>query len=431
MTRIILCFLLVFSSFSLTAQNWLITEVGQLPEQVTNNPVCEGWQGDTLYIYSFGGIDNSLVHSGIHLRSFRFNTVTQTVENLPDLPDTLGKLGVAANRIGDIIYVTGGYHVLSGGSEITSDKVHRFNTQTNSWLTDAPGIPLATDDHVQSVWKDSLLYLVTGWRNTTNIQHCQIFDPANNTWLSGTSTPNSHDYKSFGASGIIIGDTILYYGGTSSWNFNPQNKLRMGVINPNDPTDVNWSISTPDASIYGYRMASTKVNNQAHWIGGSTLSYNFDGIDYNGSGVVAPSNRDLFIESGTNWWYQQTYDTIPMDLRGIGNATDSVKYIMGGMFDNQVVSDRIYKLEFIGSQIAALPENEKSSFSIFPNPSSGIIEINGITTLSKLRLYSSSGLLINEFINTNTIDISNLESGIYILHINANNIFRSKKIIKQ
>ena len=128
----------------------------------------------------FWGYRQYLDASGIHLRSYRFNTVSGEVEALPDLPDTPGKLGITANRIGDIIYVCGGYHVFAGGNEITNDKVHRFNTQTNSWMSYAPVIPVATDDQEQSVWRDSLLYLVTGWKNTANIQHCQIFDPANN-----------------------------------------------------------------------------------------------------------------------------------------------------------------------------------------------------------------------------------------------------------
>ncbi len=430
MVRSYLFLVLLFSSFGF-GQQWTITEVGQLPEQVTNNPVCEGWQGDTLYIYTFGGIDNSLSETGIHLRSYRYNTISGSVESIPDMPDTLGKLGVAANRIGDIIYVTGGYHVLSNGSEITSDKVHRFNTQTNSWMSDAPAIPVATDDHVQAVWKDSLLYLVTGWKNTANIQHCQIFDPANNQWLSGTSVPNSHDYKSFGASGTIIGDTIYYFGGTSSWDFNPQNKLRMGIINPNDPTDVSWSISTPDATIFGYRMAATQVNGQGHWIGGSSLSYNFDGIDYNGSGIVAPSDRDLYLQSGTTWWYSDTYDTIPMDQRGIGNATDSVKYLIGGMFDGQNVSDKIYKLEYTGNSILNTLEQVSSKIEIYPNPSSGIFRISGLEETDQIQLLNLQGKVLVKNIKANEINLTAFESGTYLAQVLSEGKHQTFKIIKQ
>ncbi|MCB0476899.1 MAG: T9SS type A sorting domain-containing protein [Crocinitomicaceae bacterium] len=420
---------LFFCSFAFS-QQWTITEVGQLPEPITNNPVCEGWQGDTLYIYTFGGLDATLTSTGIHRRAYRYNTISEVVESIPDLPDTLGKLGVAAHRIGDIIYVTGGYHVLSGGSEITSDKVHRFNTQTNSWLTDAPNIPVATDDHVQSVWRDSLLFLVTGWKNTTNIQHCQIFDPANNQWLSATSVPNSHDYKSFGASGVIIGDEFYYFGGTSAWTFGPQNKLRIGTIDPNDPTNVTWTIQTPDVNVFGYRMAAAKVNNEAHWIGGASLSYNFDGIDYNGSGVVAPANRDAFIQAGTPWLYTQTYDTIPMDLRGIGNASDSIKYIMGGMFDGQNVSNKIYKLEYTGNAVASLTDNLFDKLKIYPNPTTDLLLIDGIEEF-ELKLTDTKGNLLLKALNSTKIHLNHLAAGIYLVHLKTKHQTQIIKIIKE
>lgn len=429
--RITFFLFVLLQSCRIFAQQWTITEVGQLPEAVTNNAVCEGWQGDTLYIYTFGGIDQTLSESGIHLRSYRFNTVNGAVESIPNMPDSLGKLGVAANRIGDIIYVCGGYHVLPGGGEVTSDKVHRFNTQTNTWMADAATIPVATDDHVQSVWRDSLLYLVTGWKNTTNIQHCQIYVPNTNQWLSATSLPNSHDYKSFGASGVIVGDSIYYFGGTSAWNFSPQNKLRIGILNPNDPTDITWSISTPDMNTRGYRMAATTVNNQVHWIGGSSLSYNFDGIDYNGTGVVPPSNRDLYLEAGSTWFYSDIYDTIPMDLRGIGNASDSIKYIMGGMFDGQIVSNKIYKLEYIGNSIAFTQESEQSAISLFPNPTKDFIYLKGIKGQFELILRNPEGKILQVEKEQAEIDLSGLAKGIYLLQLkqaNRNQIFKLLKL---
>lgn len=423
-------FIILISPSVLLSQSWTISEVGETPEAITNNPVCEGYQGDTLYIYTFGGIDTSLASSGIHLRSYRYNTVNGRIDTLANMPDTLGKLGVAANRIGDIIYVVGGYYVRPNQTEVTSNKVHRFNTQTNSWMTDAADLLIATDDHVQSVWRDSLLFCITGWRNSSNIRTVQFYNPNTDSWTQSNLLPNQIEYLSFGASGTIIGDTILYYGGTNSTQFDIQNHLRMGIINPNDPTDINWTFSIPDASQFGYRMACTNVNNQAHWIGGSELSYNFDGIDYHGSGVVAPPNRNIFIENGSSYFYPETYDTIPMDLRGIGNATDSVKYLIGGMFDNQVVSNKIYKLEYIGNSVAGV-EDFYADFRIYPNPVSSELRIDGLQEKFEVRLFDLMGQLVLESKNQSKINIENLNSGTYILEIKAGNQIKQTKIIKQ
>ena len=79
------------------------------------------------------------------------------------------------------------------------------------------------------VYKDSLIYVVTGWSGSgfsgTNVANVQIYNPANDTWSVGTPVPNTNQYKAFGASGIIVEDTIYYFGGAkiSGFNFLPAN----------------------------------------------------------------------------------------------------------------------------------------------------------------------------------------------------------------
>ena len=118
--------------------------------------------------------------------------------------------------------------------------MHRYDIISNTYLADGKNIPVATDDHVQAVWRDSLIYLITGWSNTGNIPDVQIYNPSLDAWEVGTAIPNNHFYKSFGASGTISGDTIYYFGGASSGSFGPQNQLRKGVINPQEPIQIDW-----------------------------------------------------------------------------------------------------------------------------------------------------------------------------------------------
>ncbi len=323
-----------------------VTQIGTLPEAVTNNAVIEGFINNDPFLFSFGGIDETKLFSGIHLRSYRYNIHTGAIDQIPDLPDTMGKIASAASRIDSIIYIAGGYHVLSNGSEITSDKMHRYDIINNVFLEDAPDIPVPTDDHVQAVWRNQLIYLITGWNTTANIPNVQIYNPATNTWLSGSNVP-TNDYRSFGASGTIIGDTIYYFGGaTSDSGFGIQNQLRVGVINPDNPTEISWSISTPNTTINGYRMAATVVNSVPHWVGGSKNTYNFDGIAYDGSGGVPTAKRDLYTATTSIAWKEISNTQLPMDLRGIADISNTIKYIAGGMKNNQVVSNAIYKLEW-------------------------------------------------------------------------------------
>ena len=55
---------------------------------------------------SFGGIDSSKIWSGIHLRSFRYNTQADTWETIPALPDTMGKIAAGASTIKNKIYIS-------------------------------------------------------------------------------------------------------------------------------------------------------------------------------------------------------------------------------------------------------------------------------------------------------------------------------------
>lgn len=333
------------------AQNWRLNEVGTLPAKVTNNAVCEGFVGNTPFIYSFGGVDESKLYSGIHLKAFRFNTATQKSERIPDLPDTLGKVAAGASRVKDKIYIIGGYHVFSNGSERSSNKVHRYDPAINQYLTDGSPIPLAIDDHVQAVWRDSLIYVITGWSDKANVPDVQIYDPAKDVWTVGTTTPDTHQFKSFGASGIIKGDTIYYFGGASMGkNYPIQNQLRIGVINPENPAEIEWSIQVPNEQIVGYRMACTVIGHEVQWLGGSEVTYNYNGIAYNKTGGVPLANRVISLNTRNSGFEltQTRNGGIPMDLRGIG-AVGATRYLMGGMLEGQKVTNKVFRLEWTSS----------------------------------------------------------------------------------
>ncbi|UTW61585.1 T9SS type A sorting domain-containing protein [bacterium SCSIO 12741] len=424
--------LICLMSNSLWAQ-FQVDRVGDLPEAVSNNAVCEGFINGEAYLYSFGGIDTSKKYSGIHLRSFRFNTQTGLAERIPDLPDTLGKVAAAASRIGDVIYIAGGYHVYANGNERSSNKMHRYQISTNSFLPDGQNMPVATDDHVQAVWKDSLIYLITGWSHSGNIPLVQIYDAKNDSWTAGSNVPNNHDYKSFGSSGIIIGDTIYYYGGASgSAGFAAQNQLRMGVINPSDPTQITWSISTPDSNEYGYRMACARLENKVLWIGGSEVTYNYNGIAYNGSGGVAPINRYIYITHPDQIWIKDQI-SVPMDLRGVADVGMGVFYLAGGMEEDQKVTSAVHQLRWNHLNLPDL-ETVAQQLTLYPQPARNQITLNWkqeIIKPWKVKLYHSSGRLLEERnMNQETMIWKlNYSPGIYYFLLNDGESTISKRFV--
>lgn len=328
---------------TLNTKLMVVQEVRSLMDPVTNNAVSEGFIDGNPFVFSFGGLDSTKLYSGIHLNSYKLDVIKNQWERIADLPDTLGKIASAASRINDTIYVIGGYHVFADRSERSSNKVHRYNIISNKFLEDGQEIPVPIDDQVQAVWRDSLIYVITGWSDKGNVPNVQIYDPVKNSWTLGTPVPDDHFYKSFGASGTIVGDTIYYFGGAAMGKHYPiQNILRKGVVNNDDPRQITWSHQILDSSLVGYRMGVTSVNNMPHWIGGSDRTYNYNAIAYDGSGGVKPLNRDLYYEKGE--LKKDFSNKFPMDLRGIAQINDSVKIIVGGINEDLQVSNKVYKI---------------------------------------------------------------------------------------
>lgn len=353
---------LIYGSMSFAQTDWQWTEMDTMPFRTANNAVCEGIVNGEEFVYSFGGIDVTKDYSGIHARSFKYDVANNNWIEIDSLPDTDPKIASGASFVKEKIYVLGGYHVAQSGTETSSSKVHVYNPSTDLFEADGADIPLAIDDHVQCVYRDSLIFVVTGWSNTGNVPNVQIYDPSLNSWQVGTSTTNNAFYTAFGASGSIIGDTLYYFGGASGGSFGAKRFMRKGFINPSDPTDITWELMDNAPGDPSYRAACSTNGNTIFWVGGSPISYNYDGIAYDGSGGVDPSarvmhfNQDLFSYSDD---VNQPYGV--MDLRGIAKLSNERWIICGGMDTNQVVSNRTFLLE---NSTLYLTENTKDSFKV-------------------------------------------------------------------
>lgn len=428
------CFLLglLILSPSIIRAQLATSEFAQLPVRVANNAVCEGYADDEPYLFSFGGIDSTKEFSGIHKKCFRVNLVDGKVERIPDLPDERGKIASAASRVGDVIYISGGYYVFQNQTETSSDKMHRYSVNDNRFLADGKPIPQATDDHVQGVWRDSLIYLITGWKDSRNIPNVQIYNPNTDEWSAGSPVPNNPRFTAFGASGVIIADTIFYFGGAASISGFPiRSQVRKGVIDPKDPTKIEWTEITTNENKVGYRMAATSVNRLPYWIGGSEKTYNFDGLAYGNGQGVEPSNRSLGLGSNGHWLQDQV-DFLPMDLRGIASISDDEKYVAGGMAQNQEVSNMVYKLSWLPGSVYM--NTNSAGFSAFPNPFNELLTIRSDKKAEFAELLDSHGKrLETSYLREGTcqFETNSLSPGIYIVKVFSNQASEVIRIVKQ
>ncbi len=125
-------------------------------------------------------------------------------------------------------------------------------------------------------------------------------------------------------------------------------------------------------------MASIPYNGSALWLGGSTVSYNYDVIAYNGSGEVAAESR-IVTYHPSNGQITETSNAISpiMDLRGIAQIAPNQFIIVGEMVENQAVSNQtllIIDTDFVGSE----KESSSLEVQISPNPTNVFFTIGGI-----------------------------------------------------
>lgn len=416
--RLTVFLLSLLLNFSLQSQ--IFIELATMPEAVSNNAVTAAVVDGKTYVYSFTGIDATKSCDGDHLKAFRYDVEADTWETLPDVPDVAGgKIAASANTVKGKIYVTGGYHLSPSCGEVSSAKIHVFDPAANAWEPDGTDIPVAIDDQVQAVWRDSLIFIVTGWSNTTNVPNVQIYNPTDDTWAVGTPVPNNGTYKVFGAAGTIVGDTLYYLGGARiGGNFPPSVNLRKGYINPDDPTDITWSAeSLPEAR--GYRPASATFQGQALWFGGSDVTYNFDGLAYSNNSGVPPLDRVTIYNPATGLLTQNTgWMPALMDLRGIAQISENQFILAGGMLENQTVSDKTFLLTLDDLPSTTAEINLQNVLKISPNPVRDTWQISAEGNFS-YEFFAANGEKIKtgNAVGNTPQTLSNISAGIYNVRI--------------
>jgi hypothetical protein len=71
-----------------------------------------------------------------------------------------------------------------------------------------------------------------------------------------------------------------------------------------------------------------------------------------------------------------------------------------------------------------------NNLKLSPNPTSNIVNIETTTVITKIEVYNILGSKINMVENSNSVDLSNFESGMYLLKIVSNDATITKRVIK-
>lgn len=267
-------------------------------------------------------------------------------QRIDDVPGGPGRLAATAERVGDTIYLFGGYTVAGDGSETSLPASLAFSPETKAFRELAP-MPVPVDDALSFVYRDRFIYLVSGWHDTANVNLVQVYDTRTDTWDQATPYPGA---PVFGHAGGIVDDTFVVFGGVrldvtenGDRKFRTAGRAWRGRIDGDDPSRIHWR-PLPEPPVEArYRIASTGTQRGGARIlfaGGSATAYNYDGIGYDGSPAVPEA--DVFA-----WFFEcgcwQQIGRLPdpvMDHRALIEVRDG--FLMpGGLSSDRKVTRKV------------------------------------------------------------------------------------------
>ncbi len=189
------------------------------------------------------------------------------------------------------------------------------------------------------------------------------------------------------------------------------------TINDNTSSRVSWSFSQVLSSGAMTEIVSTTPKKMIH--------VKFKYVDVNETPMVAFEDDESLVTGSRDQFYTACgpYDSASstLDCTGDVDAQNINVQFFDAMFDSSgaTLSNEDFKL--------------LTGLSLYPNPTSGILYINGdISKLKDVNIYSITGQHVMEVKdNFREIDISKLDSALYFVKLNTEKGTGTIKIIKQ
>jgi len=186
--------------------------------------------------------------------------------------------------------------------------------------------------------------------------------------------------------------------------------------------------------------------------GTRTLSHTSEGVSsYNSAGIIrspgASATNDYYVYNSTGGssyigvlnanvevlWMTFTASDGNSDARLFENDTDPNSTDTGMMGINArsdffVITTAGANDEFSGN-VLSIEDNELQDLSIYPNPASEKVNIVSNNPIDSIEVYDILGKQVRTLRSTNEVDVSDLNSGIYLFKIWIGNHVQTKKIV--
>ncbi|HBQ60460.1 MAG TPA: galactose oxidase, partial [Balneolaceae bacterium] len=133
------------------------TESDSLPVAISNNAVSAAQVDGEWFLYTFMGLGAGKTHEDVTNFSARYDVNNSTWEEIPVVPDQIGRLGSTAEYANGHVYIFGGYTVNEDGHEVSTQEVFKYDPLANSY-EQVSNMLLPVEDAVSLVYEDRYIY---------------------------------------------------------------------------------------------------------------------------------------------------------------------------------------------------------------------------------------------------------------------------------
>jgi hypothetical protein len=148
------------------------------------------------------------------------------------------------------------------------------------------------------------------------------------------------------------------------------------------------------------------------------------------------ANNHEFKPTEANYTTPGEWQKIVVDATG-ATSTDKTRIVI--FFDietaaSATASDDVFEIddfEFGSFTTLGINDLQESTITIYPNPSTGMVNITGVEQVDEIRVFTISGQLVKKAENTSSIDLSSEMRGLYMIEIESDGKTIVNRLIKE
>lgn len=228
---------------------------------------------------------------------------------------------------------------------------------------------------------------------------------------------------------------------------------------------LSWNSTTSQYELYVKRDVTAAAPVTTGGTSAVTIVFPTDGVDgtrtlthtsesvssYNAAGVIrapgAASNNDFYVFNSTGGasyigvldanvevlWMTFTASDGNNQARLFENDSDPSSTDTGMMGIN--AKSEFFTITTAGANdefsmnVLGVETTELQELSIYPNPASTIVNITSNNSIDSVNIYDMLGKKVMAVRQTRTIDVSGLNSGVYLFKITSGNNVQTKKVV--